>query len=146
MTSDQIIFLDGKEEALKTLFSQNKFGYIAIGRQSATDTSNGFSEPDSNNETGFHEITKLDSPSYYRIPLKKTDKVVKDPDTGKVSMTFVADLDVDNIVEGIQINQFAICDNQDSSSLNTVFYCASVFPTFTKNEKIAISFEIEMKV
>ena len=94
--------------------------------------------------------------AFYRRPTKdpvtgkwEPDYIVivyKDNDTGKVSVKFTADLDIDNIQYGSQINQLAIVDSSDSTDPNTVHYAAAVFPKFTKNSDIAITFLIEMKI
>ena len=144
---DQIIFINGKEKGLKALFSSDNFGYLAIGKATIEDD-NGFENPlndiDSN---GFNEISVVnDDSTYQRIPLQVVDDTIKDTDTGKVTVKFTADLDIDNIVSGIRINQLAIVDSSDSTDPNTVMYAASTFPTFTKSEKIAITFLIEMKI
>lgn len=144
---DQIIFIDGKEKGLKTLFNSDNFGYLAIGKATEEDD-NGFENPMNDSySNGFNEISIVnDDSTYQRIPLQVVEDTVKDIDTGKVTVKFTADLDIDNIVSGIRINQLAIVDSSDSTDPNTIMYAASTFPTFTKSEKIAITFLIEMKI
>lgn len=144
---DQIIFINGKEKGLKTLFNSDNFGYLAIGKAVEEDD-NGFENPMNDSySNGFNEISIVnDDSTYQRIPLQVVEDTVKDIDTGKVTVKFTADLDIDNIVSGIRINQLAIVDSSDSTDPNTIMYAASTFPTFTKSEKIAITFLIEMKI
>lgn len=144
---DQIVFIDGKEKGLEKLFNSENFGYLAIGRCEDEDD-NGFINPTSDTESnGFNEISVInDDSTYSRIPLHIVSDTIKDMDTGKVRVKFTADLDVDNIISGLRINQLAIVDSQDSTDPNTTMYCASTFPTFTKSEKIAITFLIEMVI
>lgn len=140
VSSDQIVYMNGKEKGLQRLFSQENFGYLAIGYSDDP----AFSNDDNNN--GFNEIKLADEPTYTRVPLQLQGNTIKDNDTGKVSVKFTADLDIDNIQYGSQINQLAIVDSSDSTDPNTVHYAAAVFPKFTKNSDIAITFLIEMKI
>lgn len=144
---DQIVFMTGKEKGLQTLFSSENFGYLAIG-MAAEEKDNGFENPANDTApTGFNEVSRVnDDSTYERIPLKPVGDTIKDPDTGKVTVKFTADLDIDNIISGLRINQLAIVDSSDCTDPNTVIYAASTFPTFTKSEKIAITFLIEMKI
>lgn len=144
---DQIIFLEGKEKGLKKLFSQDCFGWLAIGK-SLVDGDNGFENPDNDlADNGFNELSIVnDSPSYARIPLNIVGDSIKDLNTGKATVKFTADLDIDNITEGIAIDQLAIVDSSDSTDTNTTIYAASTFPKFTKSEKIAITFLISMTI
>lgn len=144
---DQVIFMNGKIKGLQKLFSSDNFGYLAIGK-AVNEDDNGFENPTSDTgSTGFNEISVIDDDSTYsRIPLRAISDVVKDTDTGKVTVKFTADLDTTNITKGIRINQLAIVDSSSSTDPNTVIYAASTFPTFTKSEKIAITFLIEMKI
>lgn len=142
----QIIFLKGKTEGLKTLFNQNNFGYLAIGYSDAED--NGFENPtstESQTDSGFHEISKSVDPSYIRVPLEFV-KSLEDVDTGRTVCTFTATLSTSNIIKNIAINQFAICNSINPDDLNTSFYCASTFPTFTKNDNLEISFTIDLGI
>ena len=62
----QIIFLKGKTEGLKTLFNANNFGYLAVG-YCETEGENGFENPASSQtqaENGFIEISKNDDGTY----------------------------------------------------------------------------------
>lgn len=138
---DQIIFLDGKAEALKALFSENNFGFLAIGSSESTD--NGFYNPDTEeDDNGFHEISQVDDDATYtRIPLVPFGTPEKDKDTGKVLCKFTADLDIDNIQSDIEINQFAIVDTSDVDS-PTNYYSAATFPSIPKNNELAITFVI----
>lgn len=144
---DQIVFMDGKIKGLQTLFSKDNFGYLAIGK-AEEENDNGFENPTNDTDpSGFNEISVVnDDSSYSRIPLNDISDIVKDTDTGKVTVKFTADLDIDNITSGIRINQLAIVDSSESTDPNTIIYAASTFPTFTKSEKIAITFLIEMKI
>lgn len=145
MKSNQLIFTKGKEKALKTLFSQDNFGYLAIGYQDETQDTNGFENPITDaDDDGFNEINVQTFPSYARIPLVAQDEVNVDYDTETVYMKFTADLDIDNIIEITPINQFAIVDSSDSTDPNTVIYAAATFPEFVKSEKIAITFVIDI--
>ena len=136
----QIIFLKGKTEGLKTLFNTDNFGYLAVGYYEAED--NGFENPTSSQsqeDTGFYEISKNDDGTYMRVPLQFV-KESEDYDT------FVATLSTSNITNNIQINQFAICNSINPDDMNTTFYCASTFPTFTKNSNLEISFTIDLGI
>lgn len=141
---EQLVFIDGKKKALYALFSAENFGYLAIGADDNDVDGIGFQNPeDDTMSNGFLEV--LGDTSYLRIPLTPLDDT-EDLNTGKVTVRFQADLDVDNIINGIDINQFAIVDNSEASHGNTSFFAASVFPDIPKNENIAISFIIEMKL
>ena len=50
VSSDQIVYMNGKEKGLQKLFSQENFGYLAIGYSDDP----AFSNDDNNN--GFNEI------------------------------------------------------------------------------------------
>ena len=142
----QIIFLKGKTEGLKTLFNTDNFGYLAIGYYDAED--NGFENPtfaQSQTESGFQEISKATDSSYTRVPLEFS-KAEEDYDTGRVTCTFTATLSTSNIIHNQKINQFAICNSINPDDLGTTFYCASTFPTFTKNDNLEISFTIELGI
>ena len=138
---DQIVFLDGKEEAMRTLFSSEHFGYLAIGY---TNPNNGFINPETDtDDIGFHEISQTtDDATYLRIPLTPYGEAIKDLDNGKVLCKFSADLDIDNIQRNTPINQYAIVNSATPGDVNTRVYAASTFPTFTKNNKIAITFVV----
>lgn len=144
---EQIVFMKGKEQGLKRLFSSENFGYLAIGR-CEVEGDNGFENPlNDTDSNGFNEISRVnDDSTYARIPLQIVNDTVEDRESGKVRVKFTADLDINNIVNGLRINQLAIVDSQDCTDPNTVIYAASTFPTFTKSEKIAITFLIEMVI
>lgn len=138
---DQIIFIDGKESAMRALFSEKNFGYLAIG---STETNeNGFYNPESDeDDNGFHEISQIDDDAtYMRVPLVPFGDAQKDYDTGKVLCKFTADLDIDNIQSDVPINQFAIVDTSDVNAPTTL-YSAATFTTIPKNNELAITFVI----
>lgn len=139
----QIVFLDGKEIALKAL-CENTFHFLAIGH---ADEDNGFQNPDTDTgPTGFNEITAEEDPTYERIPLIPYGKTVKDIDSGKVLCKFTADLDIDNIQRNIKINQFAIVNTKTVGDVNTKIYAASTFTSFLKDNSIAITFVIGLRL
>lgn len=145
VTQDQIIFLDGKEGAIRALFSEKNFGYLAIG--SSESTTNGFYNPVNadSDDNGFNEISQIDDDAtYLRIPLVPWGEAEKDTDTGKVLCKFTADLDIDNIQSDITINQFAVVDSADVNG-PTTFYSAATFPSIPKNNKLAVTFVIGMR-
>lgn len=141
---DQIIFLDGKEIALKKLLSDT-FGFLAIGY---SETNDGFENPETDTaNTGFREIsTTNDDPTYMRIPLAPYGATVKDKSNGKVLCKFTADLDIDNIQRNIPINQFAIVNTATPNDVNTKIYAASTFTEFKKDDSIAITFVIGLRL
>ena len=144
---EQIIFLKGKTEGLKTLFNADNFGYLAVG-YAAEENDNGFenvSSSETQDKSGFVEISKNQDSTYMRVPLQ-FQKSNEDIDNGRTTCTFTATLSTSNIIGNQPINQFAICDNMDPDDLNTVFYCASTFPTFTKNDNLEISFTIDLGI
>lgn len=141
---NQIIFQEGKEKALKEIFTGSGektpiFGYLAIGYD---EDKRGFINPtQEGDENGFKEIN--DDQTYARTPLSLFD-VERDQDTGKVLCKFTADLDIDNIIKEQPINQFAIVDQSGRSedTPTTTFYAASMFEDIIKNDKLAITFVI----
>ena len=144
----QVIFMKGKEKALKALFSLDNpsFGYLAIGYVSQDD--NGFEDPDSNDgasTSGFNELEETNN--YHRVQLKlhSTSPVEKDPDTGKVLVKFEATLDENNIKEPQKINQFAIVDSANIEADYTI-YSATTFPVFTKTVSSAITFVVGFRL
>lgn len=141
---DQIIFLNGKEIALRELFSKT-FGYLAVGY---SESNNGFQNPDTDTgDTGFHEIsTTTDDPTYMRIPLVPYGQPVKDKSNGKVLYKFTADLDIDNITRSVNINQFAIVNTATAGDVNTKIYAASTFTDFQKDDTIAITFVVGFRL
>ena len=143
---NQIIFMNGKKKGLIDLFSKEHFGYLAIGCNKSQDV-NGFEDTENTTNNGFSEISTTDDSSYHRIELKvQPNDITIDYNTKKVTVPFTADLDVDNIKNSTLINQFAIVDNADATSLNTIYYAASTFPEFSKTDQIAITFTIEMTI
>lgn len=137
---DQIIFLKGKEKALKSLFSEGNFGYLALGYR---EKDNGFMNETATTSNGFSEITE---PTYQRVKLTPLSDVVMDETNGKVTIRLVADIDSNNIISHTIINQMAIVDNASKSHANTVFYCAATFSDFPKSEQTALGFDIEIKL
>lgn len=141
-----IIFMEGKEKVLEKLFSSTEFGYLAVGYNSSNDT-NGFINIDTEDETsvnGFYEITE-DS-TYQRVPLSFHSILNRDGDNGKVTAKFTAELDVDNIINNIPINQIAIVDSSEKNDASTTFFAAAVTEDFTKSEKLALVFVIEITI
>lgn len=142
----QIIFMDGKEQALRLLFNkdiENSFGYLAVG---FAETDNGFEDPRASSdpiENGFNE---LNISSYRRVSLEPhTDEPEKDPDTGKVLVKFTATLDETNITEPQSINQIAIVDSAEVGA-DTNYYSATTFQTFTKTAESSITFVVGFKL
>lgn len=141
-----IIFMEGKEKVLEKLFSSTEFGYLAVGYNNSNDT-NGFINVDTEDETsvnGFYEITE-DS-TYQRVPLSFHSILNRDEDNGKVTAKFTAELDVDNIINNIPINQIAIVDSSEKNDASTTFFAAAVTEDFTKSEKLALVFVIEITI
>ena len=141
-----IIFMEGKEKVLEKLFSSTEFGYLAVGYNSSNDT-NGCINVDTENETsvnGFYEITE--DPTYQRVPLSFHSILSRDEDNGKVTAKFTAELDVDNIINNIPINQIAIVDSSEKNDASTTFFAAAVTEDFTKSEKLALVFVIEITI
>lgn len=139
-----IIFLDGKEKVLQKLFDSTGFGYLAVGYNSSGDT-NGFINVDPEDETstnGFYEIS--DDSTYTRVPLSFHSIINKDEDNGKVTAKFTAELGLDNIINNVPINQIAIVDSSEKNDASTTFFAAAVTEDFTKSEKLALVFVIEI--
>lgn len=145
MAQSQIIFMNGKEEALTNLFTGDKssFGWLAVGYKSEQ---NGFEDPvdDTTKQNGFQEITAT---GYQRVQLQKytAEEPVKDTSTGKVTVKFTATLDTTNIQEAQTINQIAIVDRQQISE-ETKFYSATTFADFTKTQDSSITFIIGFRI
>lgn len=141
---DQLIFIDGKELALRSLFTET-FGYLAIGY---SETNDGFQNPTTDTgDNGFHELSQTsDDPTYMRIPLVPYGEPVKDIDNGKVLYKFTADLDIDNIQRNILINQFAVVNSKTVGDVHTKIYAASTFTEFRKDDTIAITFVIGFRL
>lgn len=143
----QIIFMDGKEEALNRLFTGDDcpFGYLAVGY---VGEENGFDDPAAYTEAtpnGFVELE--DTNGYKRIQLKPhSEASEKDPTTGKVLVKFTATLDTDNIKQNQSINQIAVVDSKDVKAAETKYYSATTFPTFVKNQDSSITFVIGFRL
>lgn len=142
MTVSKIIFTEGKELAMKSLFDANEtysFSWIAIGN---SPTGQGFENSQtpgtSSAGNGFVEI---EDETYSRIPLKYKSTDI-DNDSGKVTVMFEAQLDYQNIITSTTINQLAVVDNGQRNNANTKFYSATTFPSFTKNSQNAMTFVI----
>lgn len=140
---DKLVTIAGKEKALKNLFT-SVFGYLAVGYNVDTTAGNGFRNPtEENPNNGFHEITLEEDSTYHRVPLQAQENIKTNPETGEVIVTFMAELDVDNIIDStISINQIAIFDSQEVGT--GTMYCAGVSNDFPKNEELALVFLIDM--
>lgn len=145
---DNIVFIEGKEKGLQTLFSTQNFGYLAVGRNTENDT-NGFINVDGTDSTitnGFHEISLEEDSTYQRVPLNLHPDTIKNYDNGKVTVKFTAELDIDNIISNIPINQLAIVNTATVQDPSTIFYAAATCDDFPKSEKLALVFVIEMTI
>lgn len=147
---DNIIFMDGKAKGLQILFSQENFGYLALGCNKSNDT-NGFKNTEDGaelTENGFYEISHEDDTTYQRAPLHVVEQgTYKNPDNGEVTVKFMAEFDIDNIINGLDINQLAIVDSADCEDATSTFYAAAVCDdNFNKSEQLAIVFIIEMTI
>lgn len=149
---DNIIFINGKQKGLQALFSQEHFGYLALGYNRSNDT-NGFINVKDGQEApanGFYEISKDEDSTYERVPLhlvQGTNAIIPNYDNGEVTVKFMAEFDIDNIVNGITINQLAIVDSADATDVSTTFYAAATCDDhFNKSEQLAIVFIIEMTI
>ena len=146
---NNIIFIDGKEKGLKTLFSQDNFGYLAVGHSQSGDT-NGFinvPEDDEVSSNGFNEVSVEEDSTYMRVPLVVDEEAFRNYDNGEVTVRFTAELDVDNIISGITIDQLAICDTQTPNDPSTTFYAAATcVDGFNKTEQLALVFVIEVTI
>lgn len=142
---NNIIFMEGKEKILEKIFT-SAFGYLAVGYNSSNDT-NGFINVDIENESaqnGFYEITE-DS-TYERVPLNFHSILNRDEDNGRVTAKFTAELDQDNIINNVKINQIAIVDSGEKTDASTTYFAAAVTEDFTKNEKLALVFVVEVTI
>lgn len=156
--TSQIIFAKGKAKALDSLFldSENDkapFGYLAVGFSDAQ--VNGFEDPilnDTNmtNEeyTGFKELDATRF-NYHRVELRGSDLNYEDINyndaTGKVTRTYQATLESDNINE-TYINQIAIVNTSEANNNMTEFYSATTFPSFLKDSHSSITFKISFTI
>ena len=142
----QIIFTEGKELALKALFSDSncKFGYLAVGYSE----DNGFQDPKIDGDStpnGFKELNGTNG--YQRVQLQLHDSEPEvDESTGKVLVRFQATLDINNIKQSQKINQIAIVDNQESGRADTKFYSATSFEPFIKSIDSSITFVIGFRI
>lgn len=138
--SSQVIFLKGKEKALKSLFSET-FCYLAIGY----DPENlGFenSQDSTIEQNGFLELDEtLNEYNRIKMNVESTDI---DEDTGKVLVKLSATLNPTNIV-GSKINQMAIVDSSENTDEQT-FFSATTFPVFNKTTNSSITFVIGMRL
>lgn len=157
---NQIIFMDGKEEALKSLFgsgSNSAFPYLAIGYNPSQD--NGFEDFSASEEegaqatygvygNGFFELEETNGYTS-RILLEDypTDSVNKDESTGKVLKKFQATLNEDVLATATNINQIAIVNTATVGDVaNTKFYSATTFKTFAKSSESTITFVIGFRL
>ena len=145
---DNIIFIEGKEKGLKTLFSQENFGYLALGYNQSGDT-NGFvniEDGGTNSENGFYEISQEEDSTYNRVPLYVQEDSIKNYNNGEVTVKFIAEFDIDNIVNDTPINQLAIVDSAEAGDAPTFYAAAVCDHEFRKDEQLAIVFVIEMTI
>lgn len=138
-TLSKIIFTDGKELAMQRLFDNSyteaeTFPYLALGYSNG----GGFVDSQDTPDNGFIEI---DESTYERIELHYKD-TEKDDSTGKVTVTFSAELDYSNITETRPINQIAVVNSGVAHDGQTKFYSATTFPTFQKHAQNAMTFVI----
>lgn len=146
--SSQLIFLEGKEIALKSLFQANNseevenFGYLAIGYDPEA---TGFVDEEGStiSDKGFQEISE-DSNYTQRLELEYLD-TTPDYDTSTVLVRFKAVLPSDVII-GQNINQFAVVNNSTPNSADTKIYSASTFPVFNKTNTSSITFIVSFRM
>lgn len=142
----QIIFMNGKEKALKTLFSESTFGWLAVGYEP---TDNGFEDPSINTEisnSGFNELEEANGYTRAKLYLDEESPVSKDDSSGKVLVKFKATFDETNIMGNQNINQIAIVDNSTPGYADTNFYAATTFPTFQKSQDSSITFIVGFRL
>ena len=141
---DKLITVEGKEKAIKNLFS-SVFKYLAVGYNVATDGNGFVNVENSTADHGFNEITQDDDSTYHRVELNVQETPSIDWETGRVVVKFLAELDVDNIIDNnVPINQIAIFDTQEINS--GTMYCAGTTNNFPKDEQLALVFVIEMSM
>ena len=147
---DNIVFMEGKALGIQKMLSQDQgcFGYVALG-YCPEDESNGFTNVDPDDETstnGFREISlETDDSTYKRVPLTPFEDPYYNKDNGEVTVKFMCEFNVDNIVSNIPFNQIAIVDTQDPNDTATKFYAASVYHgNIPKSETISMVFIIEV--
>ena len=141
-----IIFLEGKERILQRLFNDTGFGYLAVGHNQETDDTNGFRNVSLDDNVTPKGFTEVSDSTYERVPLEFDSIKNVDEDNGRVTARFSAELGLDNIINNVPINQIAIVDNKDKTVAETKFFGASVTEEFTKNEKLALVFIIEITI
>lgn len=140
-----IIFMEGKEKILQKLFDSDSFGFLAVGYNSSPDDTNGFINVDQDDETSDRGFNEIEEATYQRVPLSFHSITSKDEDNGTVTAKFTAELDLDNVINNVPINQIAIVDSSDKNNkANTTYFAAAVTETFTKSEKLALVFVIEV--
>lgn len=144
---NQIIFMSGKEKALKSLFSGGEnaaFGYLAVGY---SPNGEGFEDAEATEDLtalGFQELDGTND--YKRVELVPvTNGVEKDQDTNKVLVKFEATLDENNIKNSQPINQLAIVDSGNIGQ-NTNIYSATTFNKFEKSSESLITFVIGFRL
>lgn len=148
--SNQLIFIKGKERALKTLFTPSDskdietFGYLAIGYDPEQLGFKNKEGAQSIKDEGFIEIESDVENSYVRIPLE-FDRTYPDYDTSKAFGVFKATLPA-NVIVGQPINQFAVVNTSEPNDANTVIYSASTFPTFNKTSASSITFVVTFRM
>lgn len=147
---DNIIFIDGKEKGLKILFSQEHFGFLAVGYHSNTGDTNGFVNVKDNDElsqNGFQEISVEEDSTYTRVPLVINQDSIKNYDNGEVTIICTAEFDIDNIIKDMPINQLAIVDSQTPNDPSTIFYAAATCrEPFNKSEQNALVIVCELTI
>ena len=138
----QIIFMNGKEKALKSLFVGEAcpFGYLAVGY---VENDNGFE--DIEGQYGFNELEEGNGYQRVQLKLHGENPVETDPDTGKVLVKVEATLTENIITTPQMINQIAIVDNGDLSA-DTVLYSATTFESFSKSAESSITFVIGFRL
>ena len=144
-TKSQVIFMGGKELALKALFTEPNFCYLAIGYASE---GNGFEDTGSaklEEISGFQELEEINSYERIKLEVDTSSPVETDPDTGKVLVKFIATLPTSNIEQEQPINQLAIVDSKDINAETNV-YSATTFPKFIKTKDSSITFVIGFRL
>ena len=138
----QVIFMKGKEAALKSLF-ENKFKYLAIGYDPLEEGLEDAYDIDIVT-AGFQELSPSDG--YERIPLSVLPSdTTPDDENKKVLIKLSATLPSEKI-SNHKINQMAIVDNQEINPADTNYFSATTFPTFNKTENSSITFVIGVRL
>lgn len=143
----QVIFVNGKEKALKNLFGGENcpFGYLAVGY---VESENGFTDEEGNDEiaeTGFVELEPTNNYQRMELKIDSASPVEKDYQTGKVLVRFTATMDTENVSTPQQINQIAVVDRKDID-VETQIYSATTFETFNKSSESSITFVIGFRL